>query len=390
MRKLTYACRWLLAAVALIFSSSHRHRTQVRISEIHYDNTGTDAGEADRGLGARRHGSHRLAGRALQRQRRRVYDTDTLTGVVPATCGARGVVVLNYPANGIQNGSPDGIALVDTPARWSNSCRTKACSPPSNGAGERHHLRRHRRQRERHRARWASLARNAAGTWSGPAAEHLRRLQRRRRTPPPAESRASRVAPASATRQRRRDARRSPPRRSTRRASRSPASPFTWTQQQPGRRDGERHRRRHGVAAGDTTITATAPNGVAGSAALHVTRPSRRRPSDVPLQRNPLRQRRRRRRRSDRDRRPRGRRPHRLCVVLYNGNGGAPLQHAGADRHAAGELRRRAASFVVTYPSNGIQNGSPDGIALVDAPGRWSNSSRTKARSPRPTVRPRA
>ena len=41
------------------------------------------------------------------------YDTDPLPGVVPATCGARGVVVLNYPTNGIQNGAPDGIALVD-------------------------------------------------------------------------------------------------------------------------------------------------------------------------------------------------------------------------------------------------------------------------------------
>ena len=37
-------CRWLLTAVALIFSAGAA--AQVRISEIHYDNAGTDAGEA--------------------------------------------------------------------------------------------------------------------------------------------------------------------------------------------------------------------------------------------------------------------------------------------------------------------------------------------------------
>ena len=31
---------------------------------------------------------------------------------MPASCGTRGVVVINYPQDGIQNGSPDGIALV--------------------------------------------------------------------------------------------------------------------------------------------------------------------------------------------------------------------------------------------------------------------------------------
>jgi len=37
-------CRWLLTAVALIFSASAG--AQVRISEFHYDNTGADTGEA--------------------------------------------------------------------------------------------------------------------------------------------------------------------------------------------------------------------------------------------------------------------------------------------------------------------------------------------------------
>src|SRR3954471_20211337 len=33
--------------------------------------------------------------------------------MIPATCGTSGVVVTVYPENGIQNGSPDGMALVD-------------------------------------------------------------------------------------------------------------------------------------------------------------------------------------------------------------------------------------------------------------------------------------
>jgi len=42
-----------------------------------------------------------------------VYDTDALSGTIPDLGGGYGVVVLNYPVNGIQNGSPDGIALVN-------------------------------------------------------------------------------------------------------------------------------------------------------------------------------------------------------------------------------------------------------------------------------------
>jgi DNA/RNA endonuclease G (NUC1) len=85
----------------------------VRISEIHYDNTGTDAGEAIEVSGP--------AGTDISGWKIILYNgsngatyepTMTLSGTIPATCGERGVVVVNYPVNGIQNGSPDGIALV--------------------------------------------------------------------------------------------------------------------------------------------------------------------------------------------------------------------------------------------------------------------------------------
>ncbi|MFC5288889.1 ExeM/NucH family extracellular endonuclease [Actinokineospora guangxiensis] len=78
------------------------------LSEIHYDNAGTDTGEAVEidgpegfDLTGWRVVLYNGSGGAS-------YDTRTLSGAIPAA----GVVVETYPANGIQNGSPDGIALV--------------------------------------------------------------------------------------------------------------------------------------------------------------------------------------------------------------------------------------------------------------------------------------
>ncbi len=78
------------------------------ISELHYDNAGADTGEsieiqADPGTD--------LTGWQIvlyNGNGNAAYNTRTLSGVVPAA----GVVVATYPTDGIQNGSPDGIALV--------------------------------------------------------------------------------------------------------------------------------------------------------------------------------------------------------------------------------------------------------------------------------------
>ena len=87
----------------------------MRFSELHYDNIGVDVGEAIEIEGP--------AGTDLTGWSIVLYDgnggapyntTDARAGTtIPATCDARGVVVVNYPSNGIQNGSPDGMALVD-------------------------------------------------------------------------------------------------------------------------------------------------------------------------------------------------------------------------------------------------------------------------------------
>ena len=94
----------------------------VRFSEIHYDNVGNDVGEAIEISGPA--GSD-VTGWAVvlyngQSGGSSVYDTKPLSGVIPATCGDRGVMVVSYPVNGIQNGGTtvagtadaDGMALV--------------------------------------------------------------------------------------------------------------------------------------------------------------------------------------------------------------------------------------------------------------------------------------
>ncbi|WKZ40141.1 MAG: ExeM/NucH family extracellular endonuclease [Anaerolineales bacterium] len=87
--------------------------TTVFINEIHYDNTSTDAGEAIEIAGP---AGTDLTGWSIvlyNGSGGAVYDTDALSGIIPNQQGGYGTVVLTYPANGIQNGAPDGIALVN-------------------------------------------------------------------------------------------------------------------------------------------------------------------------------------------------------------------------------------------------------------------------------------
>src|SRR5687767_6809688 len=85
----------------------------VFINEFHYDNTGTDAGEfieiagpAGTSLAGYRIELYNGAGGAR-------YDNDELSGTIPNQGNGFGTVSISYPSNGIQNGAPDGIALVN-------------------------------------------------------------------------------------------------------------------------------------------------------------------------------------------------------------------------------------------------------------------------------------
>ena len=112
--------RLLIGAVALALmaglmpaaSNPVRAATSVFINEIHYDNAGTDAGEA---IEIEGEAGTDLAGYSIVLYNGNggaPYATVPLGGIIGAACDTRGVLVFGFPENGIQNGAPDGMALV--------------------------------------------------------------------------------------------------------------------------------------------------------------------------------------------------------------------------------------------------------------------------------------
>jgi uncharacterized protein len=85
----------------------------VFINELHYDNDGTDVGEAIEIAGP---AGIDLTGWSVvlyNGANGASYNTRTLSGSLPDQENGYGTVSLSYPTNGIQNGSPDGLALVN-------------------------------------------------------------------------------------------------------------------------------------------------------------------------------------------------------------------------------------------------------------------------------------
>ncbi|MCW8109388.1 ExeM/NucH family extracellular endonuclease [Alteromonas ponticola] len=99
-------------ALLLAITSTSTFATNIFINEFHYDNNGTDTGEfievvapentdlSDYSL-VLYNGSNGLS-----------YNTTAL-GAVASLGNGYGAYSVSYPSNGIQNGSPDGIALID-------------------------------------------------------------------------------------------------------------------------------------------------------------------------------------------------------------------------------------------------------------------------------------
>ena len=84
----------------------------VFINEIHYDNNGTDADEAIEIAGP---AGTDLTGWSIvlyNGASGTVYDTDALSGTILDAGGGFGAAAITYSVNGVQNGAPDGIALV--------------------------------------------------------------------------------------------------------------------------------------------------------------------------------------------------------------------------------------------------------------------------------------
>lgn len=107
----------LRLALALACVASTATRAQlldpvVFINEFHYDNTGTDAGEFVEIAGP---AGTDLTGYSIVLYNGTggaPYTTTNLSGVIPDQQNGFGTLSFAYPVNGIQNGAPDGIALV--------------------------------------------------------------------------------------------------------------------------------------------------------------------------------------------------------------------------------------------------------------------------------------
>ena len=101
----------IVGAVLLVLITNPALATPTYINEIHYDNTGADAGEAIEIAG--------VAGTDLTNWKLVLYNGATgdpystlnLSGVIPDQ--ESGFGTLSFPNAGIQNGSPDGLALLD-------------------------------------------------------------------------------------------------------------------------------------------------------------------------------------------------------------------------------------------------------------------------------------
>ncbi len=95
------------------FGAQYGFTQSVFINEIHYDNVSTDADEAIEIAGP---AGTDLTGWTLvlyNGSGGTVYDTIAITGTLLDQQNGFGTLVTVLPTNGLQNGSPDGIALVD-------------------------------------------------------------------------------------------------------------------------------------------------------------------------------------------------------------------------------------------------------------------------------------
>ncbi len=82
-------------------------------NEIHYDNIGGDTGEFFEIAGTPGTDLTGWTVALYNGGNSQTYNTINLAGVLPTSCPGLGTLDFQLPSNGLQNGSPDGMALVD-------------------------------------------------------------------------------------------------------------------------------------------------------------------------------------------------------------------------------------------------------------------------------------
>jgi DNA/RNA endonuclease G (NUC1) len=354
--------RFLLACLGLV-ANTLAAAQGVRISEIHYDNFGQDGSEAVEVSGP---AGTDLTGWSIvlyNGANGLVYDNDVLSGVIPATCAPRGVVLLRYPADGIQNGSPDGVALVDAagntveflsyegvmvavdgPAMGLTSTDIGVIENGSNLPG-------------------TSVKRRPDGGWNTVSTANFGVCNDN--PPPPVDVASVTVAPLSGTinvgatlalTATGFDINGQP----------IPGATFTWSSSAPGVATVSATGLVMGTGAGDAQITATAASGVSNSAIVHVSPLG----SASPVRFNEIHY----------DNvavdtgeaieveGPAGTDVTGYSIVLYNGSNGAPYNTITLTGTLAESCEARGV-LAVSFPQDGLQNGAPDGMALFDNTG---------------------
>lgn len=339
--------------------------TPVRISEFHYDNTGTDAGEkieVSFPVGTDLTGwsivLYNGSGGAT-------YNTDALTtGSIGTTCGTRSVVVLSYAVNGIQNGSPDGIALVRPDATVAEFLTYEGPFAATNGPAVGMVGRNIGVIQDGSGAAGLSLQMDSVGTWY--AATNSFGACNDNQALIPANTVASvTVTPAATTVV----VGGAPTFTGIARNSSSttiPGATLIWSSTNLAVATVNVNGQATTLTTGSTQIIATATNGFADTAALTVVLP----PS-VPITRfseihydnfgSDLNE-------GIEIEGPAGTVVTGWQVVLYNGNGGAAYDTQLLSGSIPLMCDGRGVVYI-TYPPDGIQNGAPDGFALVNSGG---------------------
>jgi DNA/RNA endonuclease G (NUC1) len=366
MRSITVS-RWLVAAGALMLSSLAT--AQVRISEIHYDNSGADVGEA---IEVSAPAGTDLTGWSLvlyNGSNGASYDSDPLpAGPMPATCGARGVVVLNYAVNGIQNGSPDAIALIDDANNVVEYLSYEGVFAATNGPAAGLTSVDIGASQAGTEAVGTSLQRNAAGVWSQ-GTSTFGACNDDGVEPPDPEVASVTVSPPSATVAVGSSISLAA---SALDASSAPIGgvPFSWNSSNPAVATVSATGVVTGLAEGNTVVSATAPNSIAGSSAIHVTTVTPPPVTDFRINEIHYDNLGTDAGEAIEIEGPPGSSVDGFSIVLYNGNGGVTY---GTPQSLSGNLPTSCTDrgvVFVTYPQDGLQNGSPDGIALVNALGQ--------------------
>lgn len=101
----------LCVGVAALAVTSASALTPVFINEIHYNNVGLDVGERIEIAGPAGTNLKFWKVRLYNGNGGAIYDTILLAGIIPNLCNGHGVIA--YQWDPIQNGAPDGMALVD-------------------------------------------------------------------------------------------------------------------------------------------------------------------------------------------------------------------------------------------------------------------------------------